>query len=51
MTHAEKRPPDLTPDVRFDGEGVVGQALRRCPFDGELGPSMSGVGVSGHQPT
>lgn len=40
----------LTPDIRLDGEGVVGKALRCGPFDGELGPSVGGVGVTGHQP-
>ena len=40
----------LTPDVRLDGELVVGQALGRRPLDGELGPGVGCVGVPCHQP-
>lgn len=40
----------LTPDVRLDGELVVGQTLRRRPLNGELGPGMSCVGVASHKP-
>lgn len=38
----------LTPDVRFDGEFVVGQALGCGPFDRELGSCMGCVSVPGH---
>lgn len=40
----------LTPDIRFDGEGVVCEALWCGPLDGELGPSVGSVGVTSHQP-
>lgn len=40
----------LTPDIRLDGEGVVCKTFRCSPLDGELGPSVGGVGVTSHQP-
>lgn len=39
----------LTPDIRFDGEGVVCKALWCRPFDGELGSGVGSVSVAGHQ--
>ena len=40
----------LTPDVRFNGELVVGQAFRRRPLDGELRSGVGSVCVTCHQP-
>lgn len=40
----------LTPDIRFNGELVVGQALWCCPLDWEFGPSVGSVRVTCHQP-
>jgi len=40
----------LTPDIRLDWEGVVCEALWCSPFDGELGPSVSRVSITRHQP-
>ena len=39
----------LTPDVRLDGELVVGQGLGGGPLDGELGPLPSVVDVALHE--
>lgn len=37
-----------TPDIGLNGELVVGQTLWCGPLDGELGSSVSCVGVSCH---
>lgn len=49
MTHAENVASNLTPDVGFNGEGIVGKALWRGPFNRKLGSGMSSIGVSSHQ--
>lgn len=38
----------LTPDIRLDGELVVGQAFGCRPLDRELGPGVGCVGVPCH---